>query len=211
METAQQLQHYDIVQMFSYVVDMGPEFQPIKTYCGFVYSWFQNNFQPPIGPGNGGYYAYNTGFWHPGYAWAATRRTIERLPLFDQGILGAGDHHMALSLIGCGAKSLPGHISKGYREAVMNWQRIAQYEVEQNIGYVPGLITHNWHGKKKNRKYVERWKIITDNDFDPNRDLVKDNQGMLRLNMAYGKRSVRLRDQIRRYFRERNEDSIDMD
>lgn len=209
LETAQQLQHYDIVQMFSHVVDMGPMYQPINSYNGFMYSWFQNDFQPPIGPGNGGYYSYEKGFWHPGYAWAATRSAMERISLFDKAILGAGDHHMALCLIGKGAKSLPGNISKGYRNAVMAWQDIAQHEIKKNIGYVPGLITHNWHGNKKNRKYVERWKIITDCNFDPTKDLIRDNQGMYRLNMSYGERSIRLRDKIRQYFRQRNEDSID--
>lgn len=209
METAQQLQHYDIVQMFSHVVDMGPQFQPLKTYNGFMHSYFQNDHFPPIGPGNGGYYAYNTGFWHPGYAWAATRDCMNRISLFDKGILGAGDHHMALCLIGQGGKSLPANISKGYRDAVMSWQDNVTYEISHNVGFVPGLITHNWHGNKKNRKYVERWKIITDCGFDPTRDLIRDNQGMYRLNMAHGERSIRLRDKIRQYFRQRNEDSID--
>lgn len=209
LETAQQLQHYDIVQMFSHVVDMGPQYQPIKQYNGFVWSYHNNQFYPPIGPGNGGYYAYDSGFWHPGYAWAATRSAMEKITLYDKGVLGAGDHHMALCLIGQGQKSLPKDISKGYRDSVMTWQDIVNSELKRNIGYVPGLITHNWHGNKKNRKYVERWKIITDTNFDPTKDLIRDNQGLYKLNMAYGDRSIRLRDLIRQYFRSRNEDSID--
>lgn len=210
LETAQQLQHYDLVQMFSHVVDMGPEFEPVNQYNGFMYCYQQNDFQPPIGAGDGGYYA-DTGFWHPGYAWAANRKAMEKLCLFDQAILGAGDHHMALCLIGQGKKSLPGNISKGYREAVLEWERIALHEYRRNIGYVPGLITHHWHGKKKNRKYIERWKIITDCNFNPAIDLIRDNQGLYRLNMTHGQRSERLRDKIREYFRHRNEDSIDLE
>lgn len=209
LETAQQLQHYDIVQMFAHVIDMGPRYQPIKTYNGFVWSYYENERFPPIGPGNGGYYSYDTGFWHPGYAWAATRSAMERISLFDKGILGAGDHHMALCMIGQGAKSLPGQISKGYRSAVMSWQENILHEIKKNIGYVDGTIMHNWHGNKKNRKYVERWQIITKNNFDPVKDLIRDNQGMYRLNMSGGERSIRLRDDIRQYFRQRNEDSID--
>ena len=208
-ETVHQLQHYNVVQMFSHVVDLGPNYDPIKQYSGFMWAYHQNGFNPPIGPGNGGYYSYDTGFWHPGYAWAATRWTMERLPLFDKAILGAGDHHMALSLIGQAKKSLPGNISKGYRDAVLEWENIALNEVRRNVGYVPGMISHHWHGKKKDRKYVERWKVITDLDFDPNKDLIRDNQGMFRLNMHHGCRSEKLRDKIRQYFRQRNEDSID--
>ena len=210
LETAQQLQHYDIVQMFSHVIDMGPKFQPLKMYNGFMWSYLENDRHPPIGPGNGGYYAYDTGFWHPGFGWAATRDAMERLSLFDKGILGAGDHHMALALIGKAAKSLPGQVSKGYRDAVMSWESQALHEIKKNVGYVDGTILHNWHGNKKNRKYVERWKIITKNNFDPVKDLIRDNQGMYRLNMSNGERSIRLRDDIRHYFRQRNEDSIDL-
>jgi hypothetical protein len=134
---------------------------------------------------------------------------MERLQLFDKGILGAGDHHMALAMIGKAEKSLPKGISKGYRDTVLSWQEQAVYEFRKNIGYVPGLITHNWHGSKKNRKYVERWDVLVKNQFDPVKDLIRDNQGLYRLNMAHGERSIRLRDDIRRYFRQRSEDSID--
>lgn len=211
-ETAQQLQHYDIVQMFSHVIDMGPNYQPIKTFNGFMWSYHQNDRYPPIGPGNGGYYSYEAkSFWHCGYAWAATRSAMERISLFDKGILGAGDHHMALGLIGAAHKSVPKNISPGYRDAVMAWQSQALYELEKNVGYVDGLITHNWHGHKKHRKYVERWDVLIKNKFDPVKDLVRDNQGLFRLNMAHGERSIRLRDDIRAYFRQRSEDSIDYD
>lgn len=210
LETAQQLQHYDIVQMFSHVVDMGPEFQPIATHNGFMWSYHQNDFYPPQGAGTGGYYNYSKGFWHPGYAWAATRDCMERITLFDKGVLGAGDHHIALCLIGQGAKSLPGGISKGYRNAVMEYENLVIKEIRRNVGYVSGLITHNWHGNKKNRKYVERWKVLQETQFDPYKDLIRDNQGMYRLNMSYGKRSERLRDKLRQYFRQRSEDSIDL-
>lgn len=207
METAQQLQHYDIVQMFSHVVDMGPEYQPIKQFNGFMWSYMNNDRFPPMGPGTGGYYAYDKkAFWHCGYAWAATRDAMERISLFDKGILGAGDHHMALALIGCAAKSLPAKVSPGYRDSVLSWEAQALHEIKKNVGYVPGLITHNWHGNKKNRKYVERWDILVKNKFDPVKDLIRDNQGMYRLNMAHGERSIRLRDDIRQYFRARDED-----
>lgn len=210
-ETAHQLQHYDIVQMFSHVTDLGPEYQPIKQFSGFVYSYHQNDRFPPIGPGNGGYYSYDKkSFWHCGYAWAATRSAMERISLFDKGILGAGDHHMALALIGAAGKSLPNGITRGYRDAVLSWESQALHEFQKNIGYVPGMITHNWHGHKKNRKYAERWDILVKNKFDPTKDLIRDNQGLYRLNMSHGERSIRLRDDIRQYFRQRDEDSTYM-
>lgn len=210
-ETAQQLQHYDVVQMFSQAIDTGPRGEILNTHNGFAWSYLENNRYPPQGPGQGGYYNYNKGFWHPGYAWAARRSALSKLMLFDMAAMGAGDHHMALSLIGCAEKSIPKGISKGYRAAVLNWQHVAINELKKNLGFVPGMLTHNWHGKKRDRKYTERWDILTKNAFDPYNDLVKDHQGLWRLNMNNGERSIRLRDDFRMYFRSRNEDSIDLE
>ena len=213
-ETAQQLQHYDIVQMFSHVVDTGPQHEYIQQNSGFVYMYHQNLCYAPQTNGHGGYYAAPTHgqtFWHPGYAWAARRRFFDKIQLLDQAVLGAGDHHMALALIGQAARSLPGQCSPAYKEMVLAWEKQAGHAFQRNIGYVPGLINHYWHGSKSNRKYIERWKIITKNQFNPWTDLVKDSYGLYRLNMCHGERSIRLRDDIRLYFRQRNEDSIDWD
>jgi hypothetical protein len=207
-ETAHQLQHYDIVQMFSHAIDLGPEMQPLSTFCSFMYMYHQNDFYPPKGIGQGGYYTTENKFWHPGYAWAATREALNKVQLFDKAILGAGDHHMALGLIGEAKRSVPGHISNSYKKAVLDWETNAVHSLQKNVGYVPGSLTHYWHGAKNNRKYVERWKIITDHGFDPVSDLSRESSGLYRLNMCYGDRSIRLRDHIRKYFRQRNEDCI---
>jgi hypothetical protein len=205
-ETAHQLQHYDFVQMFSHALDLGPNLEPIRMNHGFVWAYHNNQFQAPQGAGYGGYYNEKGVFWHPGFAWAARRTALEKVQLLDKAILGAGDHHMALSLIGQGARSLPKGISKGYRDMVLQWQEQAEYHIRRNVGYVPGTITHYWHGSKKSRKYVERWKILIDNQYDPVKDISREPSGIYRLNMNHGLRSVKLRDQIRAYFRQRNED-----
>lgn len=208
-ETAHQLQHYDVVQMFSHAIDMDPHLEPIRTHNGFMWSYFQNNFEPPIGPGHGGYYGASAkAFWHPGYAWAARRSALDKIQLLDKAILGAGDHHMALALIGKAERSLPKGISKGYRDMVMEWQEQTEFNIRRNVGYVPGMITHYWHGSKKQRKYIERWQILINNQFDPTRDLSREPNGLYRLNPCHGHRSMKLRDQIRQYFRNRNEDCI---
>jgi hypothetical protein len=208
-ETAHQLQHYDIVQMFSHAIDMDPEMQPLRIHNGFMWSYFQNNFEPPIGPGFGGYYgAGRKAFWHPGYAWAARRSALDKIQLLDKAILGAGDHHMALALIGQAQKSVPAGISPGYRNMVMEWQEQAEFAIRRNVGYVPGTITHYWHGSKKSRKYIERWQVLIANQFDPTKDISREPTGLYRLNPNHGMRSIRLRDQIRAYFRQRNEDCI---
>lgn len=212
LETAQQLQHFDIVQMFSHATDLGPNMEPVNHVNGFVWSWFDNGNMPPQGAGYGGYYGYNIKgkFWHCGYAWAMRRRAAEKVALFDKAILGSADHHMAMALIGCYEKSLPKEITDPYKEAVKEWQEMVEDRLKRNVGYVPGLLVHYWHGKKAQRKYVERWKILIDNKYDPYKDISRDPQGLYRLN-SHTPKYIKLRDDIRRYFRQRNEDSIDLE
>lgn len=206
-ETCHQLQHYDFVQMFSHAIDMGPDMNPLKIQNGFMWSYINNGCMPPQGCGHGGYYGGQRGqFWHPGFAWAARRRVFEKINLFDKAILGAGDHHMALAMIGQAERSYPKGLTKEYREAVMNWQGVVECHCNRNVGYVPGTLTHYWHGTKANRKYSERWKILIDNKFNPTTDITRDSQGLYRLNDYQAPRYIRLRDDIRAYFRQRQED-----
>ena len=207
-ETWHQLQTYDVVQMFSQCIDLGPKGEPIQTHNSFMWSYHENQCQPPEGVGQNGGYGSNPkrGFWHPGYAWAATRKAIDAGGLIDWAILGSGDHHMAHGLLGYIDRSYPGGVSERYKDELLDWQARMQAGINQNVGYVPGTILHSFHGKKADRKYQERWSIITDNDFDPDDDIFPDAQGLWKLDPS----KPRLRDQIRLYMRQRNEDSVDL-
>jgi hypothetical protein len=205
-ETVEQLQHYVVVQMFSHAVDLGPQGQNIRNDTGFMYQYHQNGMQPPT-TAKGRYPQGPT--WHPGYAWAARIAALDKLPgpLFDQGILGSSDQHMAKALVGRAGLSIPKGISAGYRNQVENWGAMAELHLRRNVGYVPGLITHHWHGDKANRKYVERWDVLISTQFDPTRDLMRDTQGLYRLADFLDERSRRLHDLVLAYFGQRDEDS----
>lgn len=198
-ETVQALQHYEIVQMFSHAIDLGPErlgSPVVETHAGFVYQYLSGAKR---GPG------YT--FWHPGFAWAARRETLDKLEgLIDWSGLGAGDHIMALALIGCVKDALAGGLHPNYYKRAFRWQHLAETQVKRDIGFVSGTILHHWHGKKRDRKYVERWEILQRHQFDPDVDLMRDSRGVLRLT----DNKPGLRDDIRLYFRQRNEDSLDL-
>jgi hypothetical protein len=195
-ETIEQLQHFNVVQMWQDAHDLGPSGETIQTHRSFAY---QYSIRAPRKPG------YT--FWHPGFAWAINREAYNAVGgLLDTAVLGAGDHHMALGMIGEAETSLPGGISPGYKSMVMNWQENAKTGIRRDLGFVPGSIVHHWHGKKKDRRYVERWEILTRNKFCPLADLKRDWQGLYQLS----DRNIKLRDDIRDYFRARNEDSIDL-
>jgi hypothetical protein len=85
--------------------------------------------------------------------------------------------------------------------SVRQWQERAA-GLKQNIGYVENHAIHHFHGSKVFRAYGERWKILRENNYDPATDLMKDWQGIWQL----AGNKPKLRDEIRAYFRARNED-----
>jgi hypothetical protein len=72
-----------------------------------------------------------------------------------------------------------------------------------SFSWVSGTIVHYWHGSLENRKYRERWDILTKNSFDPLKDIGITKKGLLQLS-GEGKRLV---EPIANYFLERCEDS----
>lgn len=211
-ETVQQLQHFYVVQMFSHAIDLGPQEEPVQTHEGFCYNYVRGIELGRPGPPSGGYYYYQckTGVnqWHPGYAWAARRDAIDRIGggIADHGILGAGDHHFAHSLIGNLKQSLPKGLHPNYVSLLDARQTLMEKYITRDIGYVPGTLVHHFHGSKRQRFYKERWKIIIENNFDPVTDVTRDAQGIWK----FTRTKPRLRDEIRAYFRARNEDGLEL-
>jgi hypothetical protein len=97
-------------------------------------------------------------------------------------------------------------LTSAYNNSIRVWQERASRVLQKNIGYVDTTILHHWHGKKKDRQYFDRNKVMIESKFDPEIDLIRDTRGVLR----FGSNNLKLRDGLRAYFRQRNEDSIDM-
>lgn len=202
-ETVERLQLFSVVQLFSHAHDLDPDHQVLeckKPKTGFMYAYWEGL------PSSKG---YDDGNWHPGYAWAIRRDSFRALGgLMDFCILGSADRHMAMALVGKAELSINRALTPAYKKRVLAWQERAERHLRRNVHYVPGLLTHWWHGKKRDRRYVERWQILKRWQFDPDLDLCRDwsQSGLIELT----DRSVGLRDDIRRYLRARNEDSIDI-
>ena len=199
-ETIHQLQHFSVVQMFSHSTDLGPRHEPLGSFAGFVARWMGHDHTMP--PTEDRYEV-----WHPGYAWACRRDAWDHLGgLVDIGIVGSADFYMALGLIGEMARGLNDEIIREcpvYTEWCFEWQARAETYIKRNIGFVEGLLLHYFHGAKKNRFYINRSAILWQNRFDPSRDVKRDWQGMWQLT----DQKSRLRDQLRTYFRSRDEDN----
>lgn len=245
-ETLHQLQTYDIVQMWETAVDLGPNGEIIseKPHTSFMSCYRKYgaiNYQYGGGSpsqkanllDNPYYGSYGDTYpdpkdtkkegpyYHPGFAWAARLDSFSKIGLMiDRAIIGSGDYHLAMSCIGLAQKSVPADYAKQcpyYLEMVLDYQRKVQRVVEGRVGYVPGSIYHWFHGKKKQRKYWQRWDCLRDKKdedgrlieaaYDPFLDVFSDAQGLLQLD---GEKPL-LRDQLHDYFRNRHEDSIDLD
>lgn len=207
-ETYHALQHYQVVQMFKYAQDMDPNYNAIgKTHLSFMAAWVTGGYKLPDDKGYFKMGSYNK-HGHPGYAWAANIEALNGLGgLVDKAILGAGDRHMALALVGAVDQSFPATMAPGYKQYLMQWQERATRWIKRDVGYVDGSIYHYWHGKKGDRGYASRWEILISNQYDPTSDIKRDAQGLYQLE-TWSDRQIMLRDQIRSYFRSRNEDDI---
>jgi hypothetical protein len=209
-ETIHLLQHYDVLQMFSQAADLGPKYEMLGDLRDSVIAnWHKNQTIVQFSK-NTPYGGYGAGNKHPGYAWAARRSAIDHLGgLIDWGVVGSADWHMASALIGQLKASISPTLYKScprYVEWCQAWEDNAVKYLKHNIGFMHGMVLHYWHGKKADRKYFDRWRILVDNKFDPLLDLKKDSQGLWQLS----DRNNHLRDDLRAYLEARNEDSIDL-
>lgn len=184
----------DVIQLFQSAVNLGPEGETVKLDQGFIYM-HQKSGKPYTK-------TYKYGFWHPGYTLAFNRKAYAAMDgVFDIGILGSGDHHVSLALIGQVDKSHPGGLTNGYKSMLQSLEERCNVN-ELKLDYVKGTILHHFHGHLENRKYRERWDILVKGEYNPVEDIMKDKMGIISLT-AKGKR---LASEIQRYFEERKED-----
>lgn len=225
-ETWHQLQHYEVVQMWEKLIDLDIAFNGIAERSSFMHNYFKYGTPHPmerIELGKGEAYFYQEAkmktvkqFGAPGLAWAWNVDTLQKVssgrggPLLDCCILGAGDSYMAHGLIGS-IKETYAHeaITKNYADMLLTWQERCERYVKRDVGVVGGTVYHYFHGEKARRQYGTRGAILARNKFDPQNDLKFDAYGLLQLE-TWDTRQIKLRDEIRAYFRQRNEDSTDL-
>jgi hypothetical protein len=210
--TLHALQHYDVVQPWSESVDLAPNGESLTGFRSFMWCYYNADHDetPPTG-----YYAERSRaltkrpyYWHPGFAWAWRRKAYNDVGRWiDWAILGGGDMYMAHGLMGLlDEKRMPRSLMANGARWLREWQNRALKYINKNVGYINGLVAHHWHGKKANRKYRDRGQILSSAKFDPELDLKPDDQGLWQLT----DRSPELREGIREYMRQRNEDGIEL-
>jgi hypothetical protein len=182
----------DVVQLFSHCIDMKNDESNMNIFNGFGYSFNKNKK----------YTSKGLDYWHPGYAWAITRKAYEKIGgLYDRGVLGSGDNIMAVSFINKCKFLNNDNYSDDYNNSMLIYQEKAS---KLRLGYVPGVIRHHYHGSKQNRQYTERWKILMKYDYSPIQHVTYDEKGILIPTIFF---SDDFKEDIMNYFRERKEDN----
>ncbi len=181
----------DVVQLFSHCVDMNKDELTMSVFNSFGYQYTKKNQ----------YTGKGLNYWHPGYAYACTRKAYEKMGgLYDLGVLGSGDNIMAMSFIDKVNKILNYDYTEEYKESMYKFQKNTNH---LRFGYIPGVIRHYFHGTKANRRYTERWQILIRHKYNPETYIRKNEIGLLVPTENCPKEFL---NDILRYFKERNED-----
>jgi hypothetical protein len=162
---------------------------------------------PPCPPP---YYEPGKILWHPGFAWAWRKIALNQLGgLMDWLMGGAADHYMALALFNRLTNQLyfMERATKNYRAWAYEWQTRAERHIRRNVGYMPGVVVHDWHGPQQSRQYASRELLVGRLGFDPVKHIKRDWQGLWQLHDDGSLNYIQIRDGLRQYARMRDEDS----
>ena len=213
-DTIEALQVHPVVQMFETAVDLGPTGKAGHISTSFAARLLDGHMSDVrAGTSTTAGHAARVaqllkaqayGNSHPGYAWAYTREWLAATGgLFEVAILGSADTIMTCAIVGDVDQALCEGLHAAYVDAARAWQaRVAAFG--GRVGCVRGTVAHHHHGPKVNRLYTKRTQLLKDHQFDPTRDLVKNECGVIEL---AGNKPL-LEAGVHAYFRLRSEDDI---
>ena len=178
-----------MVQLFSTVRSAGPNGETIAVDEGFACAAEDGDDEKP---------------GRPGFAWAARRDYLSSVEFPSMNIVGGADNNMAMAWTGGDLTDLwdRDRYAAGLRAWNEQWARRARAAMNgRRCGYVPGLLTHLWHGDRRNRRFNSRHAILEEAGFDPTRHIKVNADGLPEL---HGQ--PELAERIRQYFASRQED-----
>jgi hypothetical protein len=196
-ETIRQLHEHAVVQMFSHGIMLDANHCQIKCAPSFAQHYRTVGYA-------------ELSKHSPGRAWAWRIDALKEIGgLYEHAIIGSGDTYMAFGCLGQVCTSAEEH-SMDFAHHIFDWQSRAFDVVKGKIGVVSGALCHYWHGDTKDRQYRERRKILRHWHYNPDTDIAKNENGVIRL--ANGsERLAALRQDIYRYFLSRNEDCTSLE
>lgn len=142
----------------------------------------------------------NALFGIPGFAWAMRRESIEKIGFLETQIIGGADALMYYSFFGVKDSVIHDKMNKEWKNVYLKWFDKMFSEINNSVNYITGDIIHLYHGKMKNRNYDHRYKILSEHNFDPEKDLSKSKNGLWEF------KNKEISEKMSKYFESRNED-----
>jgi hypothetical protein len=186
VEAEKQLENFNIVQLFSDQVDLGPDDDqrnfndrrmPPSAH-GVVSLIHAGKFKQPDPNTTSPQYRRSLAW---GMAWAAKRKIIQDHGIYDAMIAGGGTRALVCAIYGFFDEAIEAlRLSGAQKDHYLAWARPYHDAVGKTAGYVPGRIYHLWHGSIENRNYASRYQGLVDTNFQPDNDLVIGSNGAWR-------------------------------
>ena len=200
-EAELKLREVNIVQLYSDLVDLGPEgYQSNIKYDnlrssghGIISRGLQQLTAAPE--------AVRLSL--PGLAWAARREILEDHGFYDAMIMGGGDTSMVHAMYGQFEHEIERHqLDRVRQQYYLKWARPYYRKVGGKVSNVAGRIYHLYHGKFRNRNYRDRHGLLASLPFDPDIDIRIGANGA----WHWARPRSDLEDFLRMYFLRRAED-----
>jgi hypothetical protein len=139
----------------------------------------------------------------PGLVWAAHRGFVERHGFYDACIVGGGDSAFAGAAYGCLDAAMSALLMNDRRrQHYAAWAHAMHDSVRASVGHVDGRVFHLWHGATEDRGYRQRHEGLAPFDFDPFEDIAVADHGPWRWSSDKPGMHAFVED----YFRARRED-----
>lgn len=184
--TEEKLEKHPLVQMFEYGNDTDSNLNITKRTPGIIKA------------------GINPTELKPGYAWAARREVLEKVPLLDTHIMGGGDTMMFYAAMGIFNTFMLTRTNIEWRQSYLRWAAKFYQAIHANIGYVEGDVTHLYHGTYADRQYIERWMILSKNRYNPEEDIRLNSNKI----WEWASDKPDLHEDVAKYFADRKEDEI---
>lgn len=119
---------------------------------------------------------------HIGYCWAFHKDILVDNKLYDADPVGNSDALQLMAWMGIWNHQVIIDLNVDYRKEFLLWAWNSYENVESNIGCIPGVVEHFYHGKTEHREYNRRNNILNKHNFVPSKDLSIDKNGLYKLN-----------------------------
>lgn len=135
-----------------------------------------------------------------GFGWAIRREEIEKIGFLDTQIIGGADALMFFSFVNKNNTIFHQKMNKEWYDVYLEWSEKATKNIDFSINNISGDIIHLYHGNLKNRNYNNRYRILSDYNFNPKEDMIIDKNGLWKF------KDESFSYKIFNYFQERKED-----